>query len=79
MDPEFRAYLDETCRHFEVVAEEIKGELRLVMQGISSLAGRLDRFEQNLREEILEMKRDLGAVIKASHAELDRTIQRLET
>lgn len=54
MDPEFRAYLDETRRHFDVVAEQMRAQVQLVAEGVSSLADRLDRLEQNLREEILQ-------------------------
>ncbi len=78
MDPELRAYLDETRRHFDVVAEQMRGKLQLVAEGASSLANRLDRLEQNLREEILQAQRELSAMIKFSYAELDRRVQALE-
>jgi DNA repair exonuclease SbcCD ATPase subunit len=78
MDPEIRTYLDETRRHFDVVAEQMRSQLQVVAEGVSSLTDRLDRLEQNLREEILRAQRELSAMIKFSYAELDRRIQGLE-
>ena len=53
MDPEIRAYLDENRRHFDVLAERMGSQVQLVAESVSSLADRLDRLEQNIREEIL--------------------------
>ena len=79
VDPELRAYLDENRRHFDVVTEGMRSQLQLVAEGVSTLAGRLDRVEQNLREEILRSQRELSAMVKFSYAELDRKIQGLES
>lgn len=78
MDPEFRDYLDETRRHFDIVAEQMRAQLQLVAEGVTSLVDRLDRVEQSLREDILQSQRELSAMIKFSYAELDRRIQGLE-
>jgi hypothetical protein len=53
MDPELRAYLEDSRRHFDIVAEQIRAQLQLVAEGITLLADRLDRVEQSLREDIL--------------------------
>jgi len=85
MDAELRAYLeridsrfDETRRHFDVVAEGTRAEVRLVAEGVTALAERVDRLEHNLREEIRETQRDLTALLTASYTDLDRRVRRLE-
>ena len=79
MDPELTAYLEESRRHFDVVAEHITAQVRLVAEGVSTVTERLDRVEANLREEITRSQRELSAMIRFSYAELDRRIQSLET
>jgi len=79
IDPELRTYLDETRRHFDVVAERIESRMQLIAEGVSSLSERLDRVEENLREDILRSQRELSAMIKFSYAELERRIEALET
>lgn len=78
MDPEIRAQFDETRRHFDVIAEGMRAEVRLVAEGVTSLAERVDRLEHNLREEIRETRRDLTALLTASYTDLDRRVRRLE-
>ena len=65
MDPELRTYLDEQRRHFDVVAEAMGSQIQLVAEGVSTLAARLDRVEQNLREEILTSQRELSLLESA--------------
>ena len=79
MDSDLRAYLDEQRRHFDVVAEAMKSQVQLVAEGVSGLGTRLDRMEQDLREEILRSQRELSAMIRFSYAELERKIQGLES
>ena len=69
---------DETRRHFDVVAEGMRSDVRLVAEGVSSLGERVDRVEQNLREEIRETRRDLTALLTVSYTDLDRRVWRLE-
>lgn len=85
MDADLRAYLeridsrfDETRRHFDVVAEGMRSDIRLVAEGVSSLSERVDRLEHNLREEIRETGRDLTSLLTASYTDLDRRVRRLE-
>ena len=75
---ELRAQAVETRRHFDVVAEGMRADVRLVAEGVSSLAERVDRVEHNLREEIRETRRDLTALLTASYTDLDRRVRRLE-
>jgi uncharacterized protein Yka (UPF0111/DUF47 family) len=85
MDADLRAYLeridsrfDETRRHFDVVAEGMRAEVRLVAEGVTALAERVDRLEHNLREEIRETGRDLTSLLAASVAGLNQRVRRLE-
>ncbi|HSE95171.1 MAG TPA: hypothetical protein VLD61_04730 [Methylomirabilota bacterium] len=57
MNPELRAAVDEMRRHFDVVAEGLHGDIRLVAEGVTVLSERVDRLESNLREEILRAQR----------------------
>ncbi|MBI3625291.1 MAG: hypothetical protein HY215_03970, partial [Candidatus Rokubacteria bacterium] len=70
--------LDETRRHFDVIAEGMRAEVRLVAEGVTALAERVDRVENNLREEIRETRRDLTSLLTASYTDLDRRVRRLE-
>jgi hypothetical protein len=45
---EMRASAAETRRHFDVIAEQIVGQVRLVAEGATALTQRLDRFEQEV-------------------------------
>ena len=85
MDPELRAAVDEvrryidvstveTRRHFDVVGEGVRADVRLVAEDVTALSGRVDRVESNLREEILRAQRHASVL----DAELHRKIQPLE-
>jgi len=54
MDPEIRAQFEETRRHFDVLAEGMRGELHLVSENLSSrlesLSSRTDRLEPAVEE-----------------------------
>lgn len=54
MDPEIRAQFEETRRHFDVVAEGMRGELQLVSEHLSSrlesVSSRTDRLEPAVEE-----------------------------
>ena len=64
MDPELRTYLDDQRRHFDVVAEAMRSQVQLVAEGVGTLGSRLDRLEENLREEILRSQREFSAMIR---------------
>ena len=79
MDEEVAAFLnqrfEETRRHFDVVAEGLRGEIRVVAEGQIGLARQL----QELREENEGAHREILSAIRFSYAELDRRISRLES
>ena len=78
MDPEIRSEFEKTRRHFDVVAEGMRADVRLVAEDVVSLAERVDRVEENLRQEIRETRRDLTALLTVSYTDLDRRVRRLE-
>jgi uncharacterized small protein (DUF1192 family) len=71
---ELKALLDEVKRHMDVVAEGIRGDVRQVAEGMLTLRGEQQREFQRVWHEFDETK----AMIKFSHAELDRRIATLE-
>ena len=75
MDPEIAAAFADTRRHFDVVAEQVSADVRLLAEAFST---RIDRLEDNLREDLLRSQRELSAMIKFSYAELQRRIEGLE-
>ncbi len=75
MDPEIAAAFADTRRHFDVVGEQMRGDVRLLAETFST---RIDRLEENLREELLRSQRELSAMIKFSYAELQRRLEGLE-
>jgi hypothetical protein len=75
---EMRSQAVETRRHFDVVAEGLRADIRLVAGGVVSLSERVDRVEENLRQEIRLTRSDLTALITVSYRDLDRRVRRLE-
>lgn len=70
MDEELAAFLnqrfEETRRHFDVVAEGLRGEIRVVAEGHLGLGQQL----QVLREENESAHREILSAVKFSYAEL---------
>ncbi len=65
---------EEIKRHFNVVAESLRSEIRTVAEGLVATNERLDRLEVRITEEFAEVK----AMIRLSFGELDRRIRSLE-
>jgi predicted RNase H-like nuclease (RuvC/YqgF family) len=72
---EVRAQQAETRRHFDVVAEGLRGQMQLLAEGVATLDQKLNRFREEVAGEFQEMK----SMIRFSYAELDRRIQELES
>ncbi len=66
---------EEIKRHFNVVAEDLRSEIRTVAEGFIATNESLDRMESRMAEEFSEVK----AMIRLSFGELDRRIRSLET
>lgn len=83
---------EEIKRHFDVVAEDLKDEIKLVAEGYSLLSEKIDGLrEENaeehailnkridgLREENAKEHQEILSAIKFSYAELDHRIVALE-
>ena len=72
---------EEIKRHFDVVAESLKDEIKLVAEGHSILDRKmdgLDRKVDKLRKEDAEEHREILSAIKFSYAELNHRIVTLE-
>jgi len=79
---------EEIKRHFDVVAESLKDEIKLVaeghsildrkMDGLDKKVGGLDKKVDKLRKENAEEHREILSAIKFSYAELNHRIVTLE-
>jgi hypothetical protein len=85
MTPEER---EEIKRHFDVVAEGLRSDIRTVGEGVAMNTERLDRLDGDFRafrdemygfrDETRQNFSELRSMIKLSYAELDRRISTLE-
>jgi hypothetical protein len=50
---------EETRRHFDVVAEGLRSDVRVVAEGHVGLVERLDRFQQEVRRDLRRVERRL--------------------
>jgi hypothetical protein len=66
-----RETTEEITRHFNVVAESLRSEIRTVAEGFVSTNERLDRIETRISEQFVELE----AMIRLSFGELERRIQ----
>ncbi len=64
--------VEEVRRHFNVIAEQLGGQIRLVAEGVGGLDVKIDREVTALREEIHSGFEETGAMIRLSYAELDQ-------
>jgi hypothetical protein len=65
---------DELKRHFDVVGESLRGDIRLIAEGLVGTSERSAREFERVREEIGEVK----SLVRVSYGELDRRMQALE-
>jgi uncharacterized coiled-coil DUF342 family protein len=83
-----RDEMEEVKRHFGVVADGLRSEIRLVAEGHAALDEKLDETRQEMSEfhrEFLEFLKDiqvefreLRALIKLSYVELDERLKNVE-
>ena len=66
--------VEEIKRHFGVVAEGLRSEIRQVAEGVANVDEKLERFRTEVKDEFKEVK----AMIKFSYAELDRRMTTVE-
>jgi hypothetical protein len=68
------ADVTELKRHFGVVVEQVRSEVRLVAEGVSAGRAETAAFREEVRTEFEEVR----AMIRLSYAELDRRLRTLE-
>lgn len=68
----------DTRRHFDVVAERVEKKVQLIAEAVAQLDEKLDRTSDGLEERIDRGFAETQAMIKFSHAELDRRVRALE-
>lgn len=74
----FEGAVGEMRRHFDVTAERLEKRIDLVAESVVRLDQKLDRTAADFRDEMRRGFADTQAMIKFSHAELDRRIRALE-
>ncbi|MEO8380280.1 MAG: hypothetical protein ABI779_11505 [Acidobacteriota bacterium] len=77
-DDELKGLFESMRRHFDVVSEATRGDLRLVAETIVLTHERIDRTTSSLGEHIERSSAETQAMIKFSHAEIDRRMRTLE-
>jgi hypothetical protein len=75
---DLRAEIRDVKRHADVVAESLRGEIRLVAEGVAGLDEKFTQEFVSVRAEIREQIGDVKALIRGSHADLDRRMTALE-
>ena len=70
-----RETVDEIKRHFGVVAEELRSDIRAVAEGQSEMRREMDAFRADVAREFEETR----ALLRLSYGELDRRVTGLET
>lgn len=56
---ETQRYFEETRRHFDVMGEGLRADVRAVAEGPAGLGERLDRFQQEVRRDLRRVERRL--------------------
>src|SRR5437870_4632250 len=81
-DDELRRLFETTAsdmrRHFDVTAERLEKRIDLVGEAVVRVDQKLDRTATDIRDEMRRGFADTQAMIKFSHAELDRRLRMLE-
>jgi len=75
---ETRQLVEDSRRHFDVTAEGLRHEIRLVAEKVTGVDEKLSREAADIRSEMRQGFADTQAMIKFSHAELDRRVTSLE-
>ena len=68
---ELRTEIQNVKRHSDVIAESLRGEIRLVAEGVAGLDEKFTPEFRNVREEIGEVK----TLLRLSYSDLDRRIK----
>ena len=72
---ELRAEIQDVKRHSDVIAESLRGEIRLVAEGVAGLDEKFTREFRNVREEVREQIGEVKTLLRLSYQDLDRRIR----
>ena len=79
---EMKQYMDKTAEklrlHFDTTAEDMRHQVQLIAERVVMVDERLEREAADIRAEMRQGFADTQAMIKFSHAELDRRIHAVE-
>jgi len=70
-----RETVEEIKRHFGVVAEELRTEIKLVAESVVGVRDELSDFKREIKEEFAELR----ALIRLSYGQLDQRLSSLES
>lgn len=68
----------ETRRHFDVIAEGLRSDIRLVAEGVAAMTSAMTAGMQEFRSEVKDEFTEVRSMIRLSYAELDRRLQTVE-
>ena len=74
---EVRDTAAETRRHFDVVGEHLRHDIRGIAEGVIGLSERVDRLDTGLRAEMNERFAATHAVVRVAFREVRRDIEDL--
>jgi ABC-type phosphate transport system auxiliary subunit len=73
-----REAIDEIKRHFGVVIEDVKSDVRAVAEGVDALRTEMHFEFGAIRKDVAREFDDTRALIRLSYGELDRRMRSLE-
>jgi hypothetical protein len=71
--------VEEIKRHFGVVVEDVRGDVRGVAEGLETLREEMHRELKSIRTGMAREFEETRTLIRISHGELGRRIEDLET
>ena len=74
-----RETVEEIKRHFGIVVEDVRGEVRGVAEGVQALREEMHRELKGFRSDVAQEFEETRSLIRLSYGELDRRVKGLET
>lgn len=74
-----RETVEEIKRHFGVVSEQLRSDVRAVAEGQQALQAEMRREVSTARTELARESEETRALIRLSYGEIDRRVRSLET
>jgi uncharacterized protein YceH (UPF0502 family) len=71
--------VEEIKRHFGIVVEDVRGEVRMVAEGVEALREEMRGEFKIVRAETAREFEETRSLIRLSYSELDRRVKGLET